>query len=208
MPVSLIPSFIYYCFVSGITPGPANLTSLSTALRHGKQTALRQWRGLFTGYFVVSLCSAVLLYFAGAALAEHIRSFSFVGAAYIVLLAIKILLDKGEETGGASEPAKEKKKFSNIFSEGTFMFGFLLQLTNVKIMVFCLTALSGFVLPYDARLGTLLTTACLLPFTGPICNLVWLFAGSKLQSVFRKYHRPINAAMALSLLACAVIMVI
>ena len=28
MPISLIPSFLLYCFVGGITPGPANLCSL------------------------------------------------------------------------------------------------------------------------------------------------------------------------------------
>lgn len=32
MPISLIPSFLLYCFVGGITPGPANLCSLSAAL--------------------------------------------------------------------------------------------------------------------------------------------------------------------------------
>lgn len=28
MPILLIPSFLLYCFVGGITPGPANLCSL------------------------------------------------------------------------------------------------------------------------------------------------------------------------------------
>ncbi len=35
MPISLIPSFLLYCFVGGITPGPANLCSLAAALRCG-----------------------------------------------------------------------------------------------------------------------------------------------------------------------------
>ena len=47
MPVSLIPSFLIYCFVGAITPGPANLCSLGAALRYGRGPALRQWRGLF-----------------------------------------------------------------------------------------------------------------------------------------------------------------
>ena len=29
MPVSLIPAFLFYCYTNGITPGPANLCSLS-----------------------------------------------------------------------------------------------------------------------------------------------------------------------------------
>ena len=43
MPVSLLPSFLSFCFINGITPGPANLCSLSTAMNEGKQAALRQW---------------------------------------------------------------------------------------------------------------------------------------------------------------------
>ena len=50
MPLSLLPSFLLYCYVGAITPGPANLCSLSTALRYGKGPALRQWRGLLTGF--------------------------------------------------------------------------------------------------------------------------------------------------------------
>ncbi len=42
--MSVILSFLYYSFVSGITPGPANICSLSTAMRKGKQVTLRQWR--------------------------------------------------------------------------------------------------------------------------------------------------------------------
>lgn len=52
MPVSLIPSFLAYCYIGAITPGPANLCSLSAALRYGKGPALKQWRGLFVGYFL------------------------------------------------------------------------------------------------------------------------------------------------------------
>lgn len=39
MPVSVIPSFLLYCYVTAITPGPANLCSLSAALRYGSGAA-------------------------------------------------------------------------------------------------------------------------------------------------------------------------
>ena len=58
--MSVILSFLYYSFVSGITPGPPNICSLSTAMRKGKQVALRQWRGLFAGYFFVSMMSVFM----------------------------------------------------------------------------------------------------------------------------------------------------
>ena len=37
MPASLIPTFLVYCFVNSITPGPANLCTLSAALRYGRE---------------------------------------------------------------------------------------------------------------------------------------------------------------------------
>ena len=36
-----------------------------------------------------------------------------------------------------------------------------------------------------------------------MCNLVWIFAGTKLRAVFSKYRKPLNAVMALSLVLCA-----
>lgn len=61
MPILLIPSFLLYCFVGGITPGPANLCSLGPLCaaaggrRCGRGPALRQWPGLFCGFFLDSM---------------------------------------------------------------------------------------------------------------------------------------------------------
>lgn len=208
MPISLIPSFLYYCFVSSITPGPANLCSLSTALRHGRNVALRQWRGLFTGYFAVSVASAFVTYFVGSRFTEYVRYFAFVGAIYILWLAVHILRDNSEISENTSRISDEEKEDKKGVKEGTFLFGFFVQMTNVKIMISCLTELAGFVLPYHTDLKTLLLIACFLPFTGPMCNLVWLFAGVKLRTLFNAHRRLINTIMAVSLVICAVTMVV
>ncbi len=42
MPLSLVPSFVLYCLVSAVTPGPANLCSLASALKYGRRRALVQ----------------------------------------------------------------------------------------------------------------------------------------------------------------------
>ena len=60
MPVSILPSFLLYCYITAITPGPANLCSLSTALRYGRTVALRQWRGLATGFFIDSMAAVLI----------------------------------------------------------------------------------------------------------------------------------------------------
>ena len=49
MPLALFPSFLLFCTISAITPGPANLCSLASAMAYGRVPALRQWRGIFIG---------------------------------------------------------------------------------------------------------------------------------------------------------------
>ena len=79
----------------------------------------------------------------------------------------------------------------------------LVQLTNVKVILFCITALSGYVLPYNSSLWALLPVGLFLPLTGPVCNLVWLFAGASLQKLFANHRRTVDIVMALSLVLCA-----
>lgn len=194
MPMSLLPSFLLYCYVGAITPGPANLCSLSAALRYGRGPALRQWRGLFAGFFTVSIASAAVSYLLGAALDRYVGYLSWIGAAYVLWMAWHILRSDGPETG--KDPAYP-----------CFRTGFLLQLANVKIMVFCLAAMTSFVLPYTKSFRALLAVGLFLPFTGPAANLVWLFAGASLQSLFANHRRAVDTVMAAALALCAVSMV-
>ena len=195
MPVSLIPSFLIYCYVGAITPGPANLCSLSAALRYGKGPALRQWRGLFFGYFLDSMGAVALTWLLGAALKEYVGMLTWVGAAYLLWMAWHMARSSGVEPD--RDPAAP-----------SFRNGLLVQLTNVKVMVYCVTALSGYVLPYTRSLWALLGVGLFLPFTGPVCNLVWLFAGAWMQKLFAGHRRTVDFVMALSLAACAVSLVL
>lgn len=190
MPVSLIPSFVVYAFLSSITPGPANLCSLSAALRSGKKTALRQWRGLFTGFAVISLISVVFCYFIGEVLGTYVQYFTFVGAIYLFYLAFKMLKSSIKEGDDGRDQCN-------------FMTGLIVNLTNVKIMIYTVTSLSIYVLPYSNKFTSLLALGVVLPFTGPMCNLVWLFLGDYLRRFFLKWQKQVNIVMALSLAAVA-----
>ena len=190
MPVSLIPSFLIYCFVGGITPGPANLCSLGAALRYGRGPALRQWRGLFCGFFLDSMGAVAVTWLLGAALDRYVGALSWIGAAYLLWMAWHML-----RPGGA-DPDRDP-------AAPTFVTGLLVNLTNVKVIIFCIAALSGYVLPYNSSIWALLAVGLFLPFTGPVCNLVWLFAGASLQKLFARHRRTVDVAMALYLALCA-----
>ncbi len=159
MPMTILPSFLLYCYITGITPGPANLCSLSTAMRYGKTIALRQWRGLAAGFLIDSIAAVGINRLLGGVLGSYVRYLSWIGAAYILWLAWHTL----RSSGTAPEDARDTPGFRT---------GLLVNLTNVKVILFCLTALSSFVLPYTDSFWWLLGTGLFLPFTGPVCNLV------------------------------------
>lgn len=195
VPITLLHSFLLYCYLGAITPGPANLCSLSAALRYGRGPALRQWRGLFVGFSIVSLASVLLTYLLGTVIDQYVGVLSWIGAAYILFLAWHMLRSSG--VSADNDPAAP-----------SFLNGLLVQLTNVKIMVFCLVALSSYVLPYSNSFWSLLAVGLFLPFTGPVANLVWLFAGASLQKLFVNHRRAVDIVMAAALALCAVSLVL
>lgn len=195
MPASLIPSFLLYCYVGAITPGPANLCSLSTALRYGKGPALRQWRGLFTGFFLISMASVLVTYFLGTALDRYVGLLSWIGAAYMLWLAFHTLRPSAGPDGKAPEAPG-------------FLTGLLVNLANVKIMIFCLVAMSSYVLPYSKSFSSLLAVGLFMPFTGPLANLAWLFAGAALQRLFANHRKAVDRVCAAALALCAVSLVL
>lgn len=194
MPTSLIPSFLLYCYIGAITPGPANLCSLSAALRYGRKEALVQWQGIFAGFACVSMASVLVTWLLGAALSQYVGYLSWIGAAYILWLAWHTLRSAGIQAD--NDPARP-----------SFKNGLLLQLSNVKIMIYCLTAMTGYVLPYSRSFWHLLAVGIFMPFTGPIGNLVWLFAGASMQKLFKNHRRAVDIVMAIALALCAVSLV-
>ena len=126
----------------------------------------------------------------GAALDQYVGVLSWVGAGYLLWMAWHILRSSGVDA--EHDPAAP-----------SFRTGLLVQLTNVKVILFCITALSSFVLPHSSALRDLLAVGLFLPFTGPVCNLVWLFAGASLQKLFANHKILIDRIMAASLALCA-----
>lgn len=191
MPRQVILPFLIYSFITSITPGPANLCSLSTALHYGKTTALRQWRGIATGFFLDAMAAVLVNRLLGSLLGGAVKYLSWIGAAYILYMAWRLLQSAGVAPNDAQR-------------QPGFLTGLLLNLSNVKVILFCLTAMSSFVLPYNDSLRALFVTGLILTVIGPSCNLIWLIAGAALQRFFVKYQKTVDIIMAISLALCAV----
>ena len=188
MPGYVLTNFFVYAIVNAFTPGPGNILALNTVTNYGWKKGKPLFFGIFTGYYVVQIICAVFVYGVGAFLSDALQVMKYIGAAYILWLAIHIAISKpevSEEQGSAS-----------------FMKGFLLQFVNIKIYMFGITALTGFITPYSKALWTLIGFELLIATIGTIATSTWIGAGLLIQKLYVKHYRIINIILALTLLEC------
>ena len=188
MPGYVLTHFFVYAIVNAFTPGPGNILALNTVTNYGWKKGKPLFFGIFTGYYVVQIICAVFVYGVGTFLPDALQVMKYIGAAYILWLAIHIAISKpevSEEQGSAS-----------------FMKGFLLQFVNIKIYMFGITALTGFITPYSKALWTLIGFELLIATIGTIATSTWIGAGILIQNFYIKHYRIINIILALTLLEC------
>lgn len=192
MPIEQLPALLLAILAVGYTPGPANIYAMSCSLRYGCRASMRMWCGLLCGFLTAALLAAAAAHLAGMAFREYAPYLRYLAAAYIIYLAWKTYR-AGISSEGDTQP--------------TFASGFVVQLTNAKIILFDLSCYSAFVLPYSQRFLDLLPVTALLILAGPGANLVWLLAGGAIKPFVYRYAKTVSAVMAVALLLCAVMMV-
>ncbi len=136
MPPEQLPALLLAILAVGYTPGPANIYAMSCSIRYGWRASMRMWGGLLCGFLAAALMAAVAAHFAGMTFKEYVPYLRYLAAAYILYLAWKTY------RSGVSYEADAAPNFSS---------GFIVQLTNAKIILFDLSCYSAFVLPYSER---------------------------------------------------------
>jgi cysteine/O-acetylserine efflux protein len=86
----------------------------------------------------------------------------------------------------------------------TGWFRWLLNKSNIKIYLFGLTALTGYVVPYYNSLVMLIIFEIIIATVGTISSLTWAFMGTLFKKIYVKHYRVINIILGLFLLECAV----
>ncbi len=188
MPGYVIGNFFIYAIINAITPGPGNILALNTVGSFGWKKGKPLFFGIFIGYFVVQILCAVFVFGVSTFLPDVLGIMKYIGAAYILWLAIHIVINK---------PAIDSAEKS-----ASFLKGFLLQFVNVKIYLFGITALTGYITDYSTSLMTLLFFELVIATIGTIATLIWIGLGVLLRKAYQKYYRPINIILALTLLEC------
>lgn len=188
MPGYVLGNFFIYSVINAFTPGPGNILALNVVTNYGYKKGRPLFWGIFAGYYAVQIICAVFVCGVSNFLPNMLGIMKYIGAAYILWLAVHIALSK------PTTDAVEKS--------ASFLKGFLLQFVNVKIYLFGITALTGYVTDYSASLWILILFELIIATIGTIATLTWVGMGVLIQKVYQKYYRVINIILALTLAEC------
>ncbi len=185
-------SFLLYVFVTAFTPGPNNIMAMLVANKYGLKKTIRFSLGVGSGFFVLILLCA---YF-GLLLKSFIPKVEFImtilGVIYMLYLAIKIITSKND--GNHNDGDKNN----------SFLTGMLLQFINPKGILYSITTISTFVLPYHTSNVSLIFYSFFLAFVGFLGTYSWGVFGSIFRKFLSKYNTQFNLVMALLLMFSAI----
>ena len=188
MPMAVLSNFLIYCIINAFTPGPGNILALNTVTNYGYKKGKPLFFGIFAGYYVVQILCAIFVYGVNSLLPNVMEVMKYIGAAYILWLAIHI--------------AFSKKTSENTEQSASFLKGFMLQFVNVKIYMFGVTALTGYVVGYMFSFPALLFFELVIATIGTIATCTWIGLGVLIQKFYLRHFRVINIILALTLLEC------
>lgn len=185
-------AFITYVVVTSFTPGPNNIMSMTNGIRMGLRKSLHFNLGVGAGFFLIILLCSYLSLTLASVLPRFRLVMSVVGAAYMLYLAGKVVWS----TAGPQESRGE--------AHSSFWAGLGLQFLNPKGIMYGLTVVANFLLPYSQSLAFFLVASVLLAFVGFLSTTSWSLFGAAFQRLLAVHQRPFNAAMGLLLVYCAV----
>jgi len=183
-------SFLSYTVILAFTPGPNNIMSMNNAKNVGFKKGLLFNFGMFAGLFTVMILCLIFSSVLYTMVPKIQLPMKILGAAYMVYLIIKTLLPQKEH-----EIKNEKN---------SFLVGALLQLINPKLIIYGVTAISSYILPYYRELPILILFSFILALVGFISIICWALFGSLFSKLFTNHKTVLNIIMVVLLLYCIV----
>ena len=153
--------FVIAALVLLITPGPAVLYIVARSLDQGRSAGLISALGVHVGTLVHVAAAAAGVSAALAASATAFAVVKYLGAAYLIYLGVRRLLDRAEPEAGAG-PARAP--LSRIFLQGI-----VVNVLNPKTGLFFLAFLPQFV---DPARGAVAAQVCVLGLVFVLLGIV------------------------------------
>jgi len=180
-----------YVFVTTFTPGPNNVSSTSSGMHLGYRKSLPYLFGIALGFVAVMLLAGYFDILLEARVAGFLAVTKWVGCAYMLWLIVGLFL-----------PHKGNKDAAGTYS---FPSGFMLQVVNVKVILYGLTIYGMFSnLLAASSLGVLLS-ALALAAVGFVSISIWCLVGTAFTRFLadKRIMLAFNIALALMLVYCA-----
>ena len=192
MNIELFP-LMSFVIVTTFTPGPNNVSSASMGMSKGYRKTLNYLTGIVSGFFVVMVVCAFLASTLLRLLPVAERYLRFIGAAYIIWLAIGILRPN-HSLSDSREAA------------GAFTRGFVLQLFNPKVAVYGLTLYSTFLAAISNHIPYLFLSAMVFALIGFTAISTWALFGAVIREKLKSdlFRKLLNISLFLLLIYTAV----
>lgn len=186
-----ITSFLIYCVIVTFTPGPTNIVILSTAHNFGTKRAMEYSYGATVAFGILLGISAVLNTVLVAVIPKILLVMQVIGSIYMLYLAYQIY--------------KMDVSDSAEIQTGTFISGFLMQFINPKVVLFTMTVIPSFVMPFYTAPPALAVFVAAITIIGFCAFITWVLFGVMFKEFLAKYQKTANIIMALFLAYSAIV---
>ena len=174
--------FVVSGLLLNITPGQDTLYIVTRSVAQGRRAGLWSVLGISTGSVVHTLAAAFGL---SAILATSAYAFTIVksaGAAYLVFLGVKMLLERPSAASPGAEPALPHESSWAIYRAAV-----LTNVLNPKVALFFLAFLPQFVAPdAPSRVLSFLFLGAVFVFNGTLWCLVLVLGAAALSGRLRR----------------------
>ncbi len=165
-------TFLFAGILLNLTPGNDTIYILSRSIAHGRNAGILSALGIGSGSVVHTLFAALGL---SIIISKSILVFSiikYLGAAYLIYIGIKMIIDKSKLSLNSSEKSFQKKS-KHIYRDAA-----LTNILNPKVAMFFIAFLPQFIEPtYKGNIIPFLTLGLTFTFTGTIwCIMLALFS--------------------------------
>lgn len=193
-------AFLSYVVVVTFTPGPNNIMSMVNSGKFGFKKTFKFMLGVASGFFVIMLLSSFFNLFLFKTLPQIQIFMKILGTAYLLYLASKIMgfdpihqfMGKDKKSGGSGAAVMR-----------SFKTGMLLQFINPKAILYGITIVANFIIPFYDKTYQLILFALFLSLTALASVCSWGLFGSIFNKFLSKYEKPFNVVMALLLVYSA-----
>ncbi len=192
-------AFLSYAVVVTFTPGPNNIMSMASSSKHGYRKTLNFMFGVSSGFFLIMILATYFNLLLENILPNITSVMRIIGMLYMLYLAFKIM--------NIPLPFQKKKKTKsrNLNNHGLISYktGVLMQFFNPKAILYGLTIVSNFIIPYFHTNTTLIGFALFLSLIALASTSSWALFGSFFNRFMEDYERPVNIVMGLLLIYSA-----